>query len=373
MLHYKNRQQKGFTLVELLVVIAIIGILVGLLLPAIGAARRAARRTQCLNNLRSLGQAAIAFESAKQRFPGGAEAMPKPPRFSTTTGFFNKPVSWAVPLFQYLDQGNVYDIWANKNTQVWVQDNSNISLNPVLINEGGVPQVPSLICPADITIGQDGTWVDSGGSQLQAPQTSYVANAGNMFFYGGQTKANGVFLDRVTNQNLQFSSSDFVDGAGQTILFSENLQAGTWFKPGYGNTATAQSIPDYYENVYSINGTIQAFLVGPGARTENLIFWGNPDETGAYPDEAFINGNGKAMEYAQKFPNRQFTRVSLARPSSAHGGGVAIVFGDGHTQFVNEDIDYAVYALLMTPDSKNSLINQNWKTRILGAGDYAAP
>ena len=47
--------------------------------------------------------------------------------------------------------------------------------------------------------------------------------------------------------------------------------------------------------------------------------------------------------------------------------------GDGHTQFVNEDIDYAVYALLMTPDSKNSSINQPWKSRILGANDYASP
>jgi len=78
------------------------------------------------------------------------------------------------------------------------------------------------------------------------------------------------------------------------------------------------------------------------------------------------------MQEAQFHPNRLYGGQS-ARPSSAHIGGVGVVFADGHTQFVSEDIEYAVYALLMTPDSKNSFITAPWKNRILSAGDYSTP
>ena len=67
--------QRGFTLVELLVVIAIIGVLVALLLPAVQAAREAARRATCNTQVRELGQAALTFESSKKRFPGWQEVV----------------------------------------------------------------------------------------------------------------------------------------------------------------------------------------------------------------------------------------------------------------------------------------------------------
>ena len=68
----------GFTLVELLVVIAIIGILVTLLLPAVNAAREAARRTQCINNMRQLGIAMPNYHSAMGAFPSGFTVLPEP-------------------------------------------------------------------------------------------------------------------------------------------------------------------------------------------------------------------------------------------------------------------------------------------------------
>src|SRR6266404_7236592 len=67
-----NSRRRGFTLVELLVVIAIIGVLVSLLLPAVSAAREAARRTQCANNLKNLGLAMINYHDSNKKFPLGA-------------------------------------------------------------------------------------------------------------------------------------------------------------------------------------------------------------------------------------------------------------------------------------------------------------
>lgn len=102
-------KKQAFTLVELLVVIAIIGVLVALLLPAIQAAREAARRSQCLNNLKQIGLAVLNYESAQKAFPSGGwhyQWMGDPDR-----GYGkNQPGSWAYSILEYLEQANVRQI-----------------------------------------------------------------------------------------------------------------------------------------------------------------------------------------------------------------------------------------------------------------------
>lgn len=92
-------ERKGFTLVELLVVIAIIGVLVGLLLPAVQAAREASRRTQCMSQLREIGLAIQNFESARGHYPSGRNT---PNQFG---------VSWAYSLLPYLEQQAIHDAY----------------------------------------------------------------------------------------------------------------------------------------------------------------------------------------------------------------------------------------------------------------------
>jgi prepilin-type N-terminal cleavage/methylation domain-containing protein len=104
----KSNKSSGFTLVELLVVIAIIGLLIAMLLPAVQSVREAARRTQCLNNLRQIGIATISFHDANDAFP--------PARTTTSNQVLpifsrNGPESWFVRILPFIEQNNLFKEW----------------------------------------------------------------------------------------------------------------------------------------------------------------------------------------------------------------------------------------------------------------------
>lgn len=127
-----SQLRPGFTLVELLVVIAIIGILVALLLPAVQAAREAARRTQCGNNLRQVGLAVLQYESSQRHFPAGSTAQSTSisgPYFST----------WTVDILANMELSPLYDIW-----------DSTVDLSHANNQELRESFVPSYTCPSDI-------------------------------------------------------------------------------------------------------------------------------------------------------------------------------------------------------------------------------
>ncbi len=100
-----NRKRYAFTLVELLVVIAIIGILVGLLLPAVQAAREAARRMQCSNNLKQMGLAMLNYESANKRFPNNNPVVARTPGQSIIQG------PWTYAILPYMEQNAIYQAY----------------------------------------------------------------------------------------------------------------------------------------------------------------------------------------------------------------------------------------------------------------------
>ncbi len=188
---------RGFTLVELLVVIAIIGVLVALLLPAIQAAREAARRSQCLNNLKQLGLATHNFESAKQHLPPSALVD-----LSVTTTANNG--SWGVHgrLLPYMEQENLRRL-VNLE-QAW-------DLQMAISNV----RIPIFQCPSDA---RSDEVRDAGGGRALLYATNYGFNMGVWFVFdpaqneGGE----GAFYP---NSNLPLAR--FGDGTSNTLLAAE--------------------------------------------------------------------------------------------------------------------------------------------------------
>ena len=136
------RTRNGFTLVELLVVIAIIGILVALLLPAVQAAREAARSVQCINNLKQLGLAILNYETQHGSFPPGGlhdgpDTIPSPYNQHNNLAYCR--TNWAVCILPFLEQGNLYDRYDNNLPN---GDAANLPVLQTLL--------PVMACPSDV-------------------------------------------------------------------------------------------------------------------------------------------------------------------------------------------------------------------------------
>ncbi len=356
-----RRTYRGFTLVELLVVIGIIGVLMGLLIPAVMIGRERVRRAYCLNNTRQVGMAVVMFADAKKHYPGWQqivardETLPLEHPSTLPGGSINKIASWQVVLLDYIEQRPLYDRWDDQSFPKWVPDpvTGQPSFNGELAH-----YLPLYNCPSQPT------------GRTYGPFTAYVANAGyysqasdpapfnaaaskglptaGYDYWDAQRGANGVFVDRVPiprspgaltphSPTKLPEVTDIKDGHSNTLLITENLVAGEWWQPGLATTfvwlyATETSCP-------------------PSS--------GMPTPTQAVTEQMRINGLRNTV-----------TTLSpqTARPSSRHTGGVNAVFADGHTGFIRDGLDYHVYQQLMTVDRAKS--DMPCASYLLKSGDY---
>jgi prepilin-type N-terminal cleavage/methylation domain-containing protein/prepilin-type processing-associated H-X9-DG protein len=345
-MNYQRR--RGFTLVELLVVITIIGMLMALLLPAVQAAREAARRNTCMNNARQLSLALLNFEARGRGFPGFAEWICT----STTTptdGPAAINVSWVVMLLPVMDRQDLWNRWNDAN------------LNPrdMLLQS----YLPTLVCPSNppeainqaTTTTPGTTWlgyaVNTGIADVNPTSgtgPTRTTTAGSYFVTsapGGSDTgiwdgfACGLFFDHQSTSGRQRQrgpTMEYIgshDGTTNTILLAENLQA-TSYVPAVAGVRRAITEADV--------GMIWDGRVGLDTSTGNP--WGTPTGTN-YACMALNACMTDPLGYTAGSND-----LYHARPASRHGGVVIVAFADGHEQQLRTDVDYQVFRHLMTPD-----------------------
>lgn len=368
---HRKPQRGGFTLIELLVVISIIAVLMSLLLPAIQNAREAARRAQCLSQMRNIAiglQAHIAATGGRLPYlvtnPGVANSLVVDTDGAAGGGQYG--ANWAIQLLPYIEQQSLFDrMTLNPNPAAAIAGHPD---NPTVLAQ--TVNIKVYTCPDDPDAESGGTlsFVVNGGFTSSTFWTNNaVASAANLnsvhwagadgsgvgydWSFNGYTgatrddievtRATGAFFQELNNSGYRSTIDRFKDGTSHTIVLSENLQATSWNSPVIDEMAFVVPIAgDDFEmasNASTQNG------MGPDAATpplksEALDYNATGISFGADPfKEARINDDlGTAVE-----GNRP-------RPSSLHPNVVNVFFGDGNGRSLSNNIDDTVYLRLVT-------------------------
>lgn len=303
--------KSGFTLVELLVVIAIIGILVALLLPAVQAAREAARRMQCGNNLKQVSLAAHNYHDTYKKLPAGA--------WGCCWG------TWQVSVLPYMELSNLYDQYDRRG--MW---DLPAAMNTRYGGANNLPvtrtRIPTLTCPSDkpnAPLNQ----ITSHNYAANGGNTFYNASVGNMFrttirnggaafLTVGQTTAG----TNNSNGDTRIQDLGFLDGTSNTLLFGEVLQGIGSDLRGFTWWADASQF--------------QTFLA-PNSPLPDRIY------SATYCNNQPIVKLPCAVSASPDDPTTFASR-------SRHPGGVQVSLADGSVRFVSNTINWATWQALGT-------------------------
>lgn len=316
---HRSFRRPGFTLVELLVVIAIIGILVGLLLPAVQAAREAARRMSCSNNLKQLGLAMHNYESAYKRLPYGG-FFPDPP---ATFNF--RRMSGHVALLPYIEQTAIANRLAADSAALIVT---------VPWDGGYVPfrtRIPALQCPSDGYTPPDPNSVGPTNYMFSRGDTTWDHNP-NWLGNGGRG-LRGMFAG---NQYF-VAFADVKDGLSNTIAMSERVVARDPVSNNVRDGGTQINVGATFRNDIP-NDCISPARVVAGVYTGGVAMWGGrrwTDGAPAFTGVTTILGPNRGSCTQGGWDGED----GIYEPSSTHTGGVQVTFGDGSVRFISDSID----------------------------------
>ncbi|TWU46276.1 hypothetical protein Poly51_56720 [Rubripirellula tenax] len=333
-------RHSGFTLVELLVVIAIIGVMVGLLLPAVQAAREAARRMQCSNHLKQIALACHNYQSAFKRLPPSAIV-------DLSVNATGNNGSWGVHgrILPFLEQGNIYETV-----------DLSLAWDDQRLIDG--LKVPVYACPSDPGSDQVRTFSDNRPSLYP---TCYGFNFGRWFVFDPATEKSG---DGMFAPNKFFDFRDCLDGTSHTLLTSE-VKAWTPYQRNGGPSST--SLPET---------TAEAeMVVASGAQFKDTGHTEWPD--GRVHHTGFTvtlppNANVAFTIAGQTYPQTDFNSWQEGKDGSAgnptyaaitsrshHVGLVNTAKLDGSVSSITDSIDRTIWHALGTRNG-HEVIEGDW-------------
>jgi prepilin-type N-terminal cleavage/methylation domain-containing protein/prepilin-type processing-associated H-X9-DG protein len=352
-----KRERRAFTLIELLVVIAIIAVLIALLLPAVQAAREAARRAQCVNNLKQLGLAAQNYVSSNNVFPPQTS-------FPSQAGGILLGFNWYYAIFPQLEQNAIFN-------------SVNFSVSPAssVQYSAAVTKVSALLCPSE-----------SASQQLFASTNLFTLTSGTYYYsvsnyvgnYGGPAAIqpySGTITPGYDVENLTtafgailpvIGIQSVTDGTSNTGLFSERLLSLYPYTGTTGTTVYPQATngwravfagPSVAPSSSSIvNNTALAFAQGcnaisgsTGTTASNIVgvqmMVGHP---GYVTQSSYMHWTApnsvSCSNGLDAMPTTTFPLLGAVGPygsasaSSLHSGGVNLCFADGSVHFIKSSI-----------------------------------
>lgn len=292
-MHFSKR--RGFTLVELLVVIAIIGILIALLLPAVQAAREAARRSQCSNNLKQIGLALHNYHDTYKTLPPGwltPDGMGGDSRYSW---------GWSASILDFMEQGALQDACGYGEINI-----HSAAANSTLLAVLQTP-IASYRCPSDVAPATN-NWLAIRSQRMTT--SNYVgAHDSDYWHKNGRSEQGGIFYE---NEGTSFR--DIKDGTSNTAMVGERKWS---FQDVNGDTL--------------ISAAAHAFGNVPGHADDWR--WGYQVALGVYS----MNLHG--TDQSGKIYSGEVSMRGANAFSSEHPGGAQFCLADGSVRFISETID----------------------------------